>query len=80
MQSRYTRRNENNVMANFNFPGSGGYTPGNGVQWCIVRARASALITDVPAFVNFHSSILSYIHLTARSPTVSVVNVVDASM
>lgn len=28
---------------------------------CIVRARASSLITDVPAFVNFHSSIPSYL-------------------
>lgn len=48
-------------MANFNLPGSGGHTPGNGAQWCIVRTRASGLITDVPAFVNFHSSILSYL-------------------
>lgn len=32
-------------------------TPGNRAQWRIVRGQASALITDVPAFVDFHSSI-----------------------
>lgn len=41
-------------------------TPGNRAQWRIVRGRASTLITDVPAFVDFHSSIRRCLW---RSPT-----------
>lgn len=45
-------------------------TPGNRAQCRIVRGQASALITDVPAFVDFHSSIP--LCCLCCSPTVSV--------